>query len=684
MPLRSAAQIKKRSAEKFVVDLVSSSPPAKRSRRSRRTVVEIESDDNLEEVAVGKHVNVSKDTSGSDDKVTVVDRDWIDEPDFYCPSLLQEAVDVDLVSDEEVEVGPRDLQIPKKFRIRKNDTTRCGSFETIRVNTTTKADRMALVTGRVRDIVKCLKDLVASEAWFVPEDVNPLNCFTKGFVALIKKESVDSMTEAILRGVPDSTMSILGKEGFAVEDLLSLPRWSDQRLTEHGVYLDVLKYAPGERYQWNLYVGSGTGGFGILQRWSNYFHGMDKTRHGKATKVAGREMNLRGLAHFGFEPKPWLPILTEGVFMLYLGTISDPGFREEKFNRFISDELYCIVKKLRMECKLDERVARGLNSTWTFAQGWVGVAIKSGAKCVNCSREVPDKKDPTWDRHDWRHADPVNPKPDAVKCANCVIYVHKWGIERPKEYELSRPSHAPKSLSRWEKTDLCEHATCASPAELWNGVADMWVCKLHGWRAYQGIDMDLEARKPDPGHCEWEECDRTSFAFHKETDKFYCTAHIQRVRNGLDMSKEIMTMTRTNAPSDTPKPTECQQEGCDRTDIEFYGARNEYYCAAHSQRARTIDRTGKGTPMEAPLKKSKTAKRPSGPPPTTCQWEQCDRPYYGWVGKSGKSGKHLCQTHHSRAVKDMKMNAPMPPVGAGKTKAMRVAKKKAEEKNSSK
>jgi hypothetical protein len=91
-----------------------------------------------------------------------------------------------------------------------------------------------------------------------------------------------------------------------------------------------------------------------------------------------------------------------------------------------------VIKDLRPSCGLDDPVATGLNSTWTFTQGWKGNSIKPGAKCVNCLRQVPESNDPDWNRHTWTFADAERPTHARVMCINCHCYrLNHGGANRP-------------------------------------------------------------------------------------------------------------------------------------------------------------------------------------------------------------------------------------------------------------
>jgi hypothetical protein len=172
-------------------------------------------------------------------------------------------------------------------------------------------------------------------------ELGDLPLFTKGFAGLISCTNEEILLDSFLRGIPESTQSVLGKPGFSIQDLLDLPRLPDDVLAEHTAYLDALEYGSNEWGDgWRLYVGAATGEFGSLRRWYDYFCSMCKTRHGQASAQRGRKMNLRCIAHYGTDPPALLTIFAEGILMIYLGTVDDPGYRRDDYSRFINDNLY--------------------------------------------------------------------------------------------------------------------------------------------------------------------------------------------------------------------------------------------------------------------------------------------------------------------------------------------------------
>jgi hypothetical protein len=79
--------------------------------------------------------------------------------------------------------------------------------------------------------------------------------------SLLEKADEDFLVEPIVHGVPKSTKLVLGKEQFTLQELKSLPRLSDSKMTAHDVYIDPVRIGDTVT-NWKLYVGSATGEYG--------------------------------------------------------------------------------------------------------------------------------------------------------------------------------------------------------------------------------------------------------------------------------------------------------------------------------------------------------------------------------------------------------------------------------------
>lgn len=574
----------------------------------------------------------------------------------------------------------------------------------INISQHVRAERKRQFRQMLLNIVKGLKKL-ASECrtkWF--SEHSGFKLFTNSFGALLFQADLDWLVDCLIAGIPESTMLAFADPEFSIKNLLQLPRLSDGALSEQSVYLDCLEYDPLEDEDYRLYVGSATGQFGCLQRWHSYFKGKCTTRHGKESSAEGRTMNLRCVAHYGLDPEPFLPILAEGVFMVLLGTVDDPGYRSVNTARFVDDELYEAFSTLRKECKLLAPLVGGLNSTWVFTQGWRGRGLRPGTKCVNCPRIVLPRKDPAYRRLDWTYADPIRPLATHVKCINCVTYKKRNdGKERPAELEEKRPGLTPRVKSTHEKPEICEYSGCKEAVFGWCGKHLKWYCVRHRDRALHDFNMDAEPKtqtKPKPAKCsstiEGKPCPHDAERWNGNVKDWLCKLHDNRQKQGCNMDGE----QKSTKPKPTkPKPTKCSStiEGdpCPHDAEHWNNGVKEWLCKLHETRARqgsnmdagekekpltpkpakctsTIEgapckydaqywckslkvwlckfhygRAKSGSDMDAKEKaKQVRAKPPPGPKPTICQWPGCTNAVKCF---SGKQGLYLCKTHESRA-----------------------------------
>ncbi|KAH6511071.1 hypothetical protein HBI81_246180 [Parastagonospora nodorum] len=534
--------------------------PLPDSRSKRRQPVSDDEDEDLQPPRRQKRafkVFEDKETSGGSTG------DIIDESYNPCTDDNAADEDEDTSGQYQVSVTGQRTDIPSKY-LRHLDH-RVGGFSNVHISAAEKNRRKALFAQRTRAIIHHLKLLVAESKLFTKGNGPEFELFVSSFRVLFRKASEDWLVKCFLEGVDESTMCILGKVGFSIFDLLQLPRLTNSVLSEKSVYLDCLENILDHDY--NTYVGSGTGQFGSLQRWFDYLTGKDtRTRHGSISCLPERAVNLRGLAHYGFEPEPFLPILAEGVFMVYLGTVTDPKRGSQAPSMHRNPGLYKAINKLRADCGLEAPVAKGLNTTWTFTQGWRGPGLKAGSKCVNCSRVVLPLKDPKFSRNDWYYANPDEPTSSHVKCKNCVIYQRTHGVERSDILEKRRPGFKPKTTAVGDRPEFCQYGDCDVPVDSWNGVTKKYLCKNHCNRANTGADMDTPfatpAQRPAgelPKTCEWEGCTMPVFQFSGKTNppKYLCSVHTGRAQQGLNMDAAFRPHVE-KSKSMREQPDECE------------------------------------------------------------------------------------------------------------------------------
>jgi hypothetical protein len=94
----------------------------------------------------------------------------------------------------------------------------------------------------------------------------------------------------------------------------------------------------------------------------------DKIHHAQEIKRAGRTMNLRCIAHFGFDTDSGLTHLARRIFMLSFGTQCDSRINwgtPDYSSEFINDALYEEMNDIPSERALPTLQGRGLNRTWS-------------------------------------------------------------------------------------------------------------------------------------------------------------------------------------------------------------------------------------------------------------------------------------------------------------------------------
>ena len=284
-------------------------------------------------------------------------------------------------------------------------------------------------------IIRFLKS-TAKEYWDLPKSTKRTTWqpMVRGNLTLLKNASEEYLLECLLSGISDSVRSTLGKPDFTIDDLVNLPGGSVDQNIEKGVYVDILHLLHGTDTIRQLYVGAAAGKFGLAQRWHKYLTkraGQETGKHSKELMKEGSTVCLRALARYGYTPYPWLVCFAETFFMLYLGTIEDPGYRAEPGHRaeaYLNDALYKKVKACRLSAGLTSRIAVGLNSTWSLSQGYRWAAYANTA-CLVCKRKEVSKKDASWEPDTFISCNPERPG-ESVVCMNCLAYRKKFGFDR--------------------------------------------------------------------------------------------------------------------------------------------------------------------------------------------------------------------------------------------------------------
>lgn len=492
-----------------------------------------------------------------------------------------------------------DLQFLSHLDARTGSTTSMPPYDPLTVATTTEN-----FDHRVRLIIQELKQAALRHSVMGEDD--SVDIMTVGYAMLLARADEDFLVHSILDGVFDSTKYILGMEGYTLDDMRSLPRVTDSKLSEHGIYIDVVEIGD-DRLEWKLYVGSASGEFGVVGRWYTYLAKQKPhTFHDKEIAKEGRNVNLRCVATFGHNPDFWLTALAESVFVLYTGSLCDPrlGWRSPEYeSRFIFDSLYEEASRIRSACALTDRGVRGLNLTLPIVQGWGGRTIAPGTKCSNCTRVVPEVNDPEFKPKHWRYANPSRPAADYVTCRNCCRHFQTFGEPRPQAFEDRRAV----------------------------------------------ISIQRRCNRPNPGHCEAVGCIRLGIPkWDGANQKFYCQAHYTRARTKtMDMETPTSLQARKKSRPTHEKPDACEHDSCTMTTLTWSQWRTKWLCCTHSHRA-VLGKDGSTiTQADRDLFYKRTS---------VCQYPNCDST--SWISFCKKAGKYYCSMHYQRANAGIDMDQP--------------------------
>lgn len=217
----------------------------------------------------------------------------------------------------------------------------------------------------------------------------------------------------------------------------------------------------------------------------------------------------------------------EELFMLLLGTVTEPEVITEKGSRFCFDSLYRTVAAVQQECDITA-LAPGLNSTWTFKQGWRGSSYKVRARCVDCLRSIPEKSDPDWNVKSWRYLDQESPSPEKVMCLNCHNYRKQGKLRTPADEEKRVNSDRSYAHGPGRPSDgQCQLSYCSALLPTENGEQTyigvsagqefgMYLCKRHWLQRKNGVlslerdvGKKLQPQLPADGLCEMANCQNT-------------------------------------------------------------------------------------------------------------------------------------------------------------------------------
>lgn len=164
--------------------------------------------------------------------------------------------------------------------------------------------------------------------------------------------------------------------------------------------------------------------------------------------------------------------------MVYIGTVSDPGYRNDTTKSFVNDKLYQAIDRIRQECELDAPLASGLNSTWSLTQGWRGK--KSLKKCSNCQC-TPDRfTEAGIPSPRFYNMDPTQPDGRAL-CSTCYQYRATHNTDRPIALETRRQQRDQyKGKYNNAGYQICEYDGCGTDISVSKRRFDVpnsrWLC----------------------------------------------------------------------------------------------------------------------------------------------------------------------------------------------------------------
>jgi hypothetical protein len=356
---------------------------------------------------------------------------------------------------------------------------------------------------RLHDYVRLIvRHLKVTAAQYIKElgHSHRFNPMTRQYTLITHNADEDWLVHQVIDSLPISTKMVLGKEDLAIDDLLSLPCWTEDKLSQHGIYLDVVKDPTMHEPIAQLYVGSATGKAGLSHRWAGYVSSGNGKSHVTGLHDAAifnkiANVNLRALAGFGHDPISWLALFCESVFMVFFGTVRDTGIRWNSRNpNMCCPEIYKVIEACRDG--LPAPLGPGLNSTWSLAQGFRTNYDSDRARCCNdeCRRRMVPKKHPDYQPNRFTSNDALHPG-EEVKCINCTVYEKRHqGATRPRHIEERRAFRDanPRQQCMWgDCTQLLQyhHWKTPAPEGFENGTivkdrvvtrgAYLWACSRH-------------------------------------------------------------------------------------------------------------------------------------------------------------------------------------------------------------
>lgn len=440
-------------------DEVSSRVPGRPSKR-RRPVV-IDSDDDLDEVAVPSSASPVNTTCGrkhataSASTAVASAADWqpyqgvfaaSDVPEGETPTgdddekdiaeinaELAAGIDVDEESDEEDEFFPGpDPNIEDEIMDESN------IYDVSLESEVTDAEVNPDFARKLRIILDALcewaKGFSFSDYKAIASADRPVTMSTWRILRLVR---VDFLLVMYLPAIPLQVQELFLKKEWSLEDFLSLPEVEEDDASDQGLYGNFptghLNRAP--KIGCECYVGSTVK---LLRRIMD--HLKISSRHTVSTlpKKSARSLhyrttcredvvcNFRKLAQFKRPIHVGYLVLLEGIFMVLFGTFNYPGY----YAKWATKSSYELVRDIRALLDVPAIPWKGLNASWPLRQGFIASGPRMQSECCNPACKTmtyPHNMMPAGPKHPRVLANAWNPL-GGYLCRRCESYRERRGV----------------------------------------------------------------------------------------------------------------------------------------------------------------------------------------------------------------------------------------------------------------
>ena len=150
----------------------------------------------------------------------------------------------------------------------------------------------------------------------------------------------DHFINGILEGFPREVTDVIGRAFLTFDDLLQLPKWTDEQMAKCIVYMKAIEYlvtdilGQSRREETKKYIGSGTGKYGGIGRITNYNDARRACENGKLLKpesgahwkamIQNRELkiHIRGLSRYAHTDEgKMFCLFSEAIGLVYFRTL---------------------------------------------------------------------------------------------------------------------------------------------------------------------------------------------------------------------------------------------------------------------------------------------------------------------------------------------------------------------------